>query len=523
MEELFQEYKDKFYKLKGENKFSRLGRHFKTKENNYFYDTGTGKVFQISDSLYQMLEKWIDTDKFEGIFELSLTDVEIEEALKEIFTGIEKENILKAPVMQEMVGPQVYNLEEELKKERNQITLELTERCNMRCKYCIYHCGNGGFREFGKRDMSFDIAQKALDEFMKGCKKDEAYISFYGGEPLIKYDLIKQCMEYCLEKYSEKRVVCTMTTNATLVTKEIAEYFAGLPNAIITVSLDGPEEMHDKYRVYQNGKGTFKDTVRGLKLLVEAFGERAGNCIMINSVVPEFEIEKLEKIQNFFDSLEWLPKDTNFTSSYVDKGKKEAIYGGVDSKHEREIRKISLEEDFAFDPIGKWAGQKFVEDFVNKDETSQFGIDEVVKDLGMIHNRILVDEPMDIYFFNGCCTPGARRIYVTVEGKYLVCEKMGPSPYIGDVYNGIDTAAIKKEYVDKFRNEAKKYCKNCWAVHLCSLCYVDCFDENGVHFNYRHRKCEINRIAVERTLKLYHEILEHKPELLEKLNEYDFS
>lgn len=83
----------------------------------------------------------------------------------------------------------------------------------MRCKYCIYHEGNGGYREFGKNNMTFEVAKLAIDQFLTNSKKEQLYISFYGGEPLICYDMIKQCTKYCLKVYPDQNICFTMTTN----------------------------------------------------------------------------------------------------------------------------------------------------------------------------------------------------------------------------------------------------------------------------------------------------------------------
>lgn len=143
-----------------------------------------------------------------------------------------------------------------------------------------------------------------------------------------------------------------------------------------------------------------------------------------------------------------------------------------------------------------------------------------IKDLLSIHLRYRADKPGKIYGMNGCCVPGAKKIYVTTKGEYLICEKMGPSPHIGNVYDGIDIERIKKYYVEHFRNEAVNYCKNCWAINLCNICYTECFDEDDVNFSKRHRRCESHRISKENILALYHEILENAPEKLEFLNDY---
>lgn len=523
MEATINGYKERFKELIADGKFSRLGRNFSTTRNKYFYDTGTGKVFRINENIDKIVSAFIKTNKFESIYELGMEEADIKSALDELFDTVDKQHILQAPPVKELFGPQVYDLDREVSKERSQLTLEVTEECNMRCKYCIYHEGNGGYREFGNRMMTFDIAKKALDSFIKNSGKEELFVSFYGGEPLVNFKLIKECIDYCSKEYPDKNIQYTMTTNATLMTKEIAEYLAKLPRTAITVSLDGPKELHDKYRVLRGGEGSFDKTIRGLKYLVDAFGDRAGECVLMNSVMAEVNEANLEKTEAFFEGLEWLPKGVIHTTAYVDTPDEEVDYQGVDGERETKIRERIANNPMNYHPIGTWGTRKLKDGNGSFDDVEEIAKEEFIKDLLSVHKRFRVDEPSKIYGMNGCCVPGGRKLYVTVTGEYRICEKMGPSPAIGNVNDGIDIEKIRKEYVNDFINEAVKYCKDCWAINLCNVCYTECYDENGVNFKKRFRRCESHRVSKEQVLAEYHEILEKDPEKLEFLNTYELA
>jgi len=140
----------------------------------------------------------------------------------------------------------------------------------------------------------------------------------------------------------------------------------------------------------------------------------------------------------------------------------------------------------------------------------------------IIHKRLLSEKPVKKYGMNGCCVPGERRIYVTVDGNFKICEKVGDIPEIGNVDKGFDKKRIKELYFDDFIKEANKYCKDCWAINLCTLCYVNCYDKNGMHFDYRHNSCRSERNYLLGSLIKYHEILEENPDVLEEFNEIEF-
>ena len=104
---------------------------------------------------------------------------------------------------------------------------------------------------------------------------------------------------------------------------------------------------------------------------------------------------------------------------------------------------------------------------------------------------------------------------VAADGIYNQAgEKVGNIPCLGNVNEGFDKEKIKKLYVEDFIEEAKEYCKECWAVNLCTLCYVNCYDANGLHLSYRHKYLEDN-------LRRYHALMEAKPSELEQYNEME--
>lgn len=121
----------------------------------------------------------------------------------------------------------------------------------------------------GHKDMDWETAKKAID-FLKlhSDKAEETHIGFYGGEPLMNFPLIKQAAEYALDVFNGK-MTFAMTTNATLVSDEIADFLMRHDFNII-VSLDGPEELHDANRIMVDGKGSYTKTVQGIKKLLEA-------------------------------------------------------------------------------------------------------------------------------------------------------------------------------------------------------------------------------------------------------------
>lgn len=501
------------YELANQNgRPARLGKLFKTDNNYYLYDTGTGKVLRLKLNVYTFLKCLLEENNLTELYNISLSKSDLEDAVNEIKNGIKEENVLQAKKLETLVGKATFDLDNILENNVQCVLLEVTEKCNLRCKYCIYNPSHPNFREFGHKNMEWDIAKKAVD-FLKSHSEEtkKRYVGFYGGEPLVNYDLVKKVIEYS-KKIFNNNVTFSMTTNATLVTEEIAEFLA--ENSVsLTISLDGPKEIHNSNRIFVNGEGTYDKTKLGTLKIFEAYKKRdIVSNVMFNMVVegPDY-LEKYSTIQKFLNNADWIPEDINLSMSSIEGPNEDCKYCLPESKEERELTKGWMHATSVWE-------KEYKKD--NKENRMSLITDsEMDKAMYIIHNRILVNKPVENYGMNGCCVPGERRIYITVNGEFKHCEKVGDIPSLGNVYNGFDVEKIRKVYVEDFAKEASKYCKECWAVNLCSLCYMQCYDKDGVHMDYRHKACRSERKSCEENLIRYHNILENNPESLQIYNE----
>lgn len=147
---------------------------------------------------------------------------------------------------------------------REQLVLGVTNECNMRCKYCTYH-DNRYEKNIFNEMMDEVTAETAISEFLSCCKETAApCISFYGGEPLLNFDLIKKCVPFALGKSNGRPVKFGITTNGLLLNDEVNDFFAKY-NFEVGVSLDGPKFLHDRYRVTIHNVGTYTNVIENLK------------------------------------------------------------------------------------------------------------------------------------------------------------------------------------------------------------------------------------------------------------------
>lgn len=237
---------------------------------------------------------------------LDMSEQEFYKAINEIKDAINKESILSANKFDCLTGKTYEQIDEILDNEIQNVTLEVTEKCNLRCKYCIYNESHPEYRAFGHKNMDWEVAKKAVD-FLKAHSQnsDERHIGFYGGEPLINYDLIKKTTDYANKLFD--KMIYSMTTNATLMNEEIADYIMKNKFNII-VSLDGYKELHNKNRLFVSGEGSFENTIRGLKILLKS-AEKYNNkeSITLNMVIegPDYE-DQYDKIQFYLNECDWV-------------------------------------------------------------------------------------------------------------------------------------------------------------------------------------------------------------------------
>lgn len=148
----------------------------------------------------------------------------------------------------------------------------VTERCNMGCPGCFVRFKYRNDMDFENSDE--EKARKTVDFLREKNEGGTCEIHFLGGEPLIGLDLIKYTVSYAEDVAQETDFKFSLTTNATIVTDEIASYLAE-KDFTVGVSFDGGEEINDQSRMYMDDSGTYEDAVEGFKTLQRHLDEVA--------------------------------------------------------------------------------------------------------------------------------------------------------------------------------------------------------------------------------------------------------
>jgi hypothetical protein len=487
---------------------ARFGMVFSTTEDShYFYDSGTGKVVSCNTQEKKFLEDILNN-------KISLK--EACENNQEFAVLISEEKLFACPEEREFLIPSKEEFEELITGHCEQIILEVTEACNLRCEYCIYHEHHPEFRGFSNRNMTKEVALRSIDNVLRSYKKDRFALTFYGGEPLINYQLIKESILYTQKKYPNIKLDISFTTNLTLLRKEMIDFFKSLDNVYILCSLDGPKDFHDKYRKYVNGNGTFEEAIKGIQLLREHFyfeGDEehtfAINCV----VTPPYSKKNLDRLEYFFREELKLPKDVSVSYSYLDRGQMQVDLGSSGLIADDIGGKLEAS------PIEEWALDKIIK----KEERQEELFSIISQDMLRVAKRLRADDGLiEKTYFHGNCVPGQRRIYVNVDGTYKVCERIGASPTLGNHISGYDIDKIYKEYYKDYVEYFKRICKNCWAQPMCSICYERTMDKDGIKKDVPDSVCMGSRRLIRDAFISYYRLYETDREKLEEtLQKYE--
>jgi uncharacterized protein len=140
------------------------------------------------------------------------------------------------------------------------MVLNVTNQCNLACTYC-YEYGEDKIVDtaHGKQAkfMAEETARQSV-EFLLRESGRTAHLTFFGGETLLNFPVLQSTIAYARRRAAEagKEIDFSLTTNATLLRPDIIEFLA--ENRVgVTISIDGPREMQDKFRVFHNGTGSY--------------------------------------------------------------------------------------------------------------------------------------------------------------------------------------------------------------------------------------------------------------------------
>ena len=457
--------------------FWKVIHQYKNNGYNIVMDVNSGSVHIVDDVVYDVIPlaeqlvsggiRGVDTvtAAVEACQKLTYSHDEVREAVEEILELAQDNVLFTEDIYEKYIG----NF-----KQRQTVVkalcLHIAHDCNLACRYCFAEEGE----YHGRRAlMSFEVGKKALDFLVANSgNRVNLEVDFFGGEPLMNWDVVKQLVEYgrSLEKSNNKKFRFTLTTNGILLNDEILE-FVNKEMGNIVLSIDGRKEINDKMRPFRGGQGSY------------------------DIIVPKFQ-----KVAESRDQMNYYVRGT-FTHNNLDFSK--------DVLHLADLgfKQISVEPVVA-QPTDDYAIRE--EDLpILKEEYDKLAVEMIKrkkegKAFNFFHFMIdLQGGPCVAKRLSGCGS-GTEYLAVTPWGDLYPCHQ-----FVGNekfLMGNVDTGVVRDDIRDEFKCcnvYAKDKCKKCFAKFYCSGgCAANSYNFHGNINDAYDIGCELQRKRIECAIML---------------------
>ena len=371
------------------------------------------------------------------------------------------------------------------------MVLNVTNQCNLACTYC-YEYGEDKIvdTEHGKQSkfMSEATARESV-EFLLKESGQIAHMTFFGGETLLNFPVLKTTVAYARKRAAEvgKTVDFSLTTNATLLQPEIIDFLA--ENDIgVTISMDGPKELQNKFRVFHNGSGSYDMVAPKIKELLKRHRSRPiGARVTLTSETLDVTRIYRHLTEEFgFWEVGFAPVTTSPNQQYA------ISDGGFD-------RMLGQFRELAYEFQEHVAANK------------HHGFSNIKDTLEEIHKGVSKAYP---------CGAGLGLMGVSTDGDVAVCHRFAGSDAhkLGTVKDGIDRT-VQQEFLEHHHIADKTDCHTCWARPLCSGgCYHEAHTRTGTTTRPNLHYCEWIRGWTDTCLQVYGELSVRNPEFLARFD-----
>ena len=367
------------------------------------------------------------------------------------------------------------------------MVLNVTSQCNLACTYCYEYGEDRIVPESGKpRFMSEEVARESVDFMLRESGDNPvAHLTFFGGETLLNFKVLQRALAYARSRADEmgKEVQFSLTTNATLLRPEIIQWLAD--NRVgVTVSIDGPRDSQDKFRVFKNGAGSYEVVLPKIRELLRRHRSRP---IAARVTLTRQNLDVMKIFRHLTEEVGFW--EVGFAPVTTDSARDYAI------------------EDGGLDRMLAQFGELAEEWLAHALEHRHHGFSNVKDTLEEIHKGV-----SKAYG----CGAGLGLMGVATDGEVALCHRFAGSEEhrIGTVGEGIDRARqfgfLKKHHIAN-----KTDCHTCWARPICSGgCYHEAHTRYGTTAAANLHFCEWIRGWTNTCLEIYGELAVRNPDFL---------
>lgn len=436
----------------------------------YFYDVNKNEIINISKECYDFLKNIMcGKISWQSPFPVSICE-EIQDLIKNGYLSVHRPGLIKMPWLD--------TLDYYLSHKLHFLMLQITQKCNFRCKYCHFSGEESGYHSHNFSSINWDTAKKAIDFFGARCRdaKDISVI-FYGGEPLLEKSLLHKCIEYCNDMFEGKNLNYHLTTNAELLDVATAQYLID-NNVKITVSLDGPKDIHNRNRKHaSDGSGTFD-------IVYE-------NLVRIKQQIPDY-YRKINFNSVLDPAIDCSPVDDFFSGEIFGNA---IIQTNIMSPPDG--KKLYLSDEFLEAEKRDKLLFLMVRSGMLKESQIPIIARNYFSDFYEFESKFKKKHKLpDITSHTGSCKPGYNKLFVSTSGKFYICEKArddSAALCLGSLEEGFNIDKIK-EICDFI---CRDKCKNCWNIRNCNVCPMMIDDGNKLSTELFNTACSNSRRKTE--------------------------
>ena len=435
---------------------------YKNNGYNIVLDVNSGAIHVVDDVTYDVIELFEDNSAKEIIEKLvdRYPQTEIEEAIQEVNELKDNEELFTEDTYKERII--------DFKKRQTVVKalcLHIAHDCNLACRYCFAEEGE----YHGRRAlMSYETGKQALDFLIANSgSRRNLEVDFFGGEPLMNWDVVKQLVAYGREqeKLHDKHFRFTLTTNGVLLNDEIME-FANKEMDNVVLSIDGRKEVHDRMRPFRKGAGSY------------------------DLIVPKFQKFAESRHQDkYYVRGTYTHFNTDFSKDVLhlaDLGFKQISVEPVVAQPTDEYALKESDLPVLFDEYDRLAAE-----MVKRNKAGN--------GFNFFHFMIDLEGGPCVYKRLSGCGSGTEYLAVTPWGDLYPCHQfVGEEDFLmGNVYEGVKKDEIDKEF--KACNVySKEECKKCFARFYCSGgCSANSYNFNGTIDGTYEIGCKLERKRVE--------------------------
>jgi uncharacterized protein len=435
--------------------FEADGRHFA-------YDVHTHGLLEVEPVLAAVLPRYGVAPRRELVRELGprFGAAAVREAFAAIERGRRERGVFLARRPRLVPPPAAQAAPGVCDRDLEHLVLTVTERCNLRCRYCTHGAGLDWVRPHRDVSLPEETARRAIAWFLDRARRDEApVISFYGGEALLEVDRLEAYVATARAHPRGAEVRFALDTNGVLLDDRAVE-LAVRERMLLQVSLDGPASEHDRHRVDAGGAPTHARLEAGLDRLLARDPTAAGRMVFVATLAPPVDVGAVARYFAEFPpfrrrGLEQTPlvrvnradlRGQDWAATDADHA---ALRAALEAERERYLSRLAGGRRDAAGPVAA-------------------ALCEPVLIRWHHRSRAFLGRA---WTPGGNCRPGRRKLHVMPDGTFHACERSGDLLPIGDIQRGIDPAAVRG-LQQGFHVAAGADCADCWALRLCGLCFA---------------------------------------------------